>query len=647
MLETQVKHDHPYVQQIKLPFKLPTSLYGGMLVIWLLRPALQKRFPLHTNKLHVYLKFLAWCASVGRRQYALLRRIPAWDAELMQPIQLPELGKDAWGNTFTVGMYLIAICRAKYWAGQIHSNVKMRHRAARWYFRDGREMLGLSYSPKWQQKALQLNFKDPENFIAHLLLPKDRRQPGAESRIRENNRDIVLNWKQAQQGVPEILGRVSVPLAKKPSYLLGNFAPVDANGLAFIQHIMNRKPSIQQVGKVMAGVSVRTPEQRCDDLASLSASRKPWGVNLFGYARGELGIGEDVRMLARALAAASVPFCIVNVQPGADVSQADNSVEQWITDKPLYVVNLFCVTGIEMSRLVCEAGLEVIEGHYNIGLWPWELPVWPEAWAHAWNLVDELWGISHYTAKSYAKAPVPVIEMPLPVVLGKVAEKTRQNWKLPENAYLFVFSFDMNSTLSRKNPVATIRAFKKAFPDRTDDRVGLVLKVSHLDAAQRKWKEIYKLIKSDPRIYLISGELRRPDVLSLYQVCNCFVSLHRAEGFGRSLVEAQLLGLDLVTTGYSGNMNFCSENSTCLVDYEYVSLKKDEYFYGEGQVWADPDINHAAELMNMCFFQPDKDKKYKTNLFSLEFCGSKYRGRLELINSLISIEKNIIQGSVS
>jgi glycosyltransferase involved in cell wall biosynthesis len=326
--------------------------------------------------------------------------------------------------------------------------------------------------------------------------------------------------------------------------------------------------------------------------------RGPFGVNLVGYAKGELGIGEDVRMLALALEANGVPFCIVDVELGAHVSQMDRSVERWVSDRPRYPINLFCMTGIEQARYACEQGMEIFRGRYTIGLWPWELPEWPASCRYVFNVTDEIWGISAYTTHAYRGAPCPVYPMSLPVIAEPVGPETRTDFGLPTEAYLFLFAFDLHSTLARKNPEGVIRAFQQAFPQRRRDPVGLVIKASHTENAKgESWDQLKALVRSDPRIHLIENTLRKPGLLALYRCCDCFVSLHRAEGFGRSIAEALLLGLPVIATGFSGNLDYCREGQVDLVPYGMREVRRQEYFWGEGQHWAEPDLKHAAQSM--------------------------------------------------
>jgi hypothetical protein len=362
----------------------------------------------------------------------------------------------------------------------------------------------------------------------------------------------------------------------------------------------------------------------------------PFGVNLFGYAQGEIGIGEDVRLLALALKSQNIPFVIVNIKPGADVSQKDNSVDHWISKNACYAINIFCITGIEQVRYACEKGLAIFEARYNIGFWPWELPQWPASCTHAFGMVDEIWGISRYTANAYRRAQRPVYVMSLPVTIDNISTMSREAFRLPEEDYLFVFSFDFNSTLVRKNPIAVINAFHKAFPLGGSEKVGLVLKASHVNAMNKEWKKIQRLIHRDSRIHLIDTTLRRPEVLALYKCCDCYVSLHRAEGFGRGLAEALMLDLQLIATGFSGNIDFCTKERVGLVRYQRKEVGRMEYFHADGQNWADPDIDHVAELMQNIRSNP-RPLEPRTFEFSPATLGVRYAKRLDEIKQKLSL----------
>jgi glycosyltransferase involved in cell wall biosynthesis len=293
------------------------------------------------------------------------------------------------------------------------------------------------------------------------------------------------------------------------------------------------------------------------------------------------------------------------------------------------------MTGIEQARFICEGGLDILTGRYTIGLWPWELPDWPASGRYVFSVVDEIWGISSYTANAYRTAPCPVYAMSLPVIADPIGSETRADFGLPKDDYLFIYSFDFNSTLARKNPEAAIRAFRQAFPAGRKEKVGLVLKASHSgNAKDDAWDRIKSMVSADPRMHLIDETLRKATVLALYRCCDSFVSLHRAEGFGRGIAESLLLDMPVIVTGFSGNMDYCDDPSIGLVRYHLRELAKNEYFWGQGQHWAEPDIHHAAQLMREAAASGRKSLGRKFD-FSPATVGEHYARRLrELFHQL-------------
>ncbi|QEY52870.1 glycosyltransferase [Legionella longbeachae] len=614
-----------YKQPINLPFELPTRIYGCMLIIWLLRPHLQQKFPLHKNRPIDYLRFLAWCVLFGRSEYAILRELDKWDAELYAPIQLPRTKMDQWGGTFCVGIYLIGIARNGFSLAPMLSSPIIRNRVATWYWRGGRQTSYLIEIPQWQYDYLMHLFGSSQNFFRYLLKKKKYRKRNVIKCVYESNKDVL-------RGLPSQIQFDALSPKPPKISLLTQFSAFVLSGfwkkiMQLLPARITPPPSLAEISQVIRHINLNR------QTIVLNTSLYPFGVNLFGYANGELGIGEDVRMLAHALHEAQIPFCVVNIKPGKDVSQCDNTIDNWLSERPQYAINIFCMTGIEYTRLICEQGSIILNHRYNIGLWPWELPEWPESWHHAWNGIQEIWGISQFTSKAYHRAPVQVRTMPLPVQIDKISSHTRRDFRLPEDAYLFIFSFDFNSTLTRKNPAALIAAFIEAFPPEMTD-VGLVIKVHHARANDPQWQKIKRQILSDSRIHLVEQSLRKHEVLALYKCCNCFVSLHRSEGFGRSIAEAMLLNMEVITTGFSGNMDFCTQEKTELVDFKIRPLTSTEYFFSEGQRWAEPNVEHAAVLMRKVYnrhHHQSVSPSYDTTQFSTSYCGEQYKQRLKTI----------------
>ena len=568
-----------YTKPVSLPFKLPTRIYGAMLLVWHLSPGLQRKYCLHKFRPSDYIQFIAWCAFEGRSKYELLRQLPEWDQELQHNVVMSRKGCDLPVVLFLAGVFRKKCCHPLY-----IFNAKTMRVVSSWFDEEGMRRLGLSSSV-----CLGL-----ENVTTYKELFKPSEKTG----------DTIYRL--------------------LPMFMLKLFRNI---GLKY-----RSLPAEAELQTVTGLIDHRSMPKQTE------VSHLPFGVNLYGYARGELGIGEDVRLLARALNEVGVPFCIINVQPGQDVSQKDQSVTRWFSDSPVYAINIFCMTGIENARYVAENGTSGFIGRYTIGLWPWELPEWPKSWYHACGLVDEIWGISHYTSRSYGLTGVQVHTMPLAVTIDDVPTLQRSVFNLPENTYLFFFAFDYNSTMSRKNPEGLVEAFQLAFPVTSGASVALVIKVSHAKSQHKRWMRFVRRVKADSRIILIEKTFRKSELIGLYRCCDCLVSLHRAEGFGRLVAESLMLGKKVITTNFSGNMDYCNSENAGLVDVNMKFIKEREYFSGEGQRWAEPSLATASALMRQYYESGNYNDSGSNGMqgYTLQNAGKAYQKRLKTIFSVVS-----------
>lgn len=321
------------------------------------------------------------------------------------------------------------------------------------------------------------------------------------------------------------------------------------------------------------------------------------GINLVGYARAEMGVGESCRLAARALDVVGLPFGIINFEVGNPARATDFSWSHKETKNPYYNVNIFHINADQMPVAYASLGNEVFAERYNIGYWHWELPEFPDEWKESFKLVNEIWAPSRFIVDSLAvKSPVPVVRIPHGIQLSCPEGVGREQFNLPRNTFLFLSMYDTHSFHIRKNPDAVIKAFKKAFQP-FDATVGLVLKVNNSKSNPEEIKMLREQVAGYTNIYLIHETLSREYVNALINSIDCFVSLHRSEGFGLGPAEAMYLGRPVIGTNWSGNVDFMNAKNSCVVDYHLVHLGVDYGPYKSYQVWADPDIEHAANFM--------------------------------------------------
>ncbi|MEG4290734.1 glycosyltransferase [Microcoleus sp. C2C3] len=362
-----------------------------------------------------------------------------------------------------------------------------------------------------------------------------------------------------------------------------------------------------------------------------------FGINVAGFVKGEFGIGEGMRANLRSLEAARIPFAINNFHIDWHRNLDATYQEQDLAKHNPYPVNLVNFNPDGIATFLEGWGSQYLENRYNIGFWAWELPNFPPELQFGFNYFDEIWTFSNHAVEAIsAVSPIPVIKvMPSlvfpPVFLG------REALGLPKDKFIFLFMFDSLSTFERKNPRAVVEAFIQAFGKSNQD-VCLVIKFSNSQHYPRQRDEFKVLAAQYPSIHLIEGHLMREEVNALVYNCDCYVSLHRAEGFGLTMAEAMYWGKPTIATAYSSNIEFMNVGNSFLVKYDLVSISEDIGPYKKGNIWAAPDIEHAAALMHYVFHNYEQAKlvgaraaRETQSLLSPHAIGKRIRTRLENI----------------
>jgi glycosyltransferase involved in cell wall biosynthesis len=329
--------------------------------------------------------------------------------------------------------------------------------------------------------------------------------------------------------------------------------------------------------------------------AKKSAPVGTFGVNVFGYFRAEMGVGQSARNGIGALTSAGMQLALQNLY-AANHSELDTSIPIFSTSTP-YNTNLYFVNA-DQTRVV-RRGSQKSEGKHNIGFWTWELDELPREWDEAFDAYDEIWVPSSFCqATIAARAPVPVIRMPYCVKLSNGPRKTRQDLGIDPGRFVFLTVFDMRSGFERKNPLGAIRAFQEAFGGKGDCE--LIVKVNHTESSLEGIRHLRKAA-SGHLIRIIEETFRYEDVAALIGCCDCVVSMHRSEGFGMVLAEAMLMGKPVVATGYSGNLDFTTPNTAFLVSYTPRRVGPGNPPYPEHCWWADPCLKDAADQMRIVY----------------------------------------------
>jgi glycosyltransferase involved in cell wall biosynthesis len=185
-------------------------------------------------------------------------------------------------------------------------------------------------------------------------------------------------------------------------------------------------------------------------------------------------------------------------------------------------------------------------------------------------------------------------------------------------AYLFVGHWiqgDLGE--DRKNVGLLIKAFYETFKNKAN-KPALILKTSQVGSSYVDREEILKKIKlikktvnstNLPNIYLLHGEFTDEEMNEIYNhsKVKAMINITKGEGFGRPLLEFTLTKKPLITTGWSGHLDFLNPEFTTLIGGNLTNVHPsaaNQFILKEAQ-WFSPDPGQIG------FYLKDVFENYK------------------------------------
>ena len=324
----------------------------------------------------------------------------------------------------------------------------------------------------------------------------------------------------------------------------------------------------------------------------------PGGFNVVGYFSAELGVGEAGRRLADVVRCIGMPIQEVGVRTPLSREQHPNTRDIATTTK--YEHSILAVNADQTARVITSCGLNQHPRQRRIGFWFWELSTFPETYKTAFAHVSEVWCASEFTRDAVAAvSPIPVhhIHLPIPIPTSPTPYSKKQAG-LPEG-FVFLFTFDFNSVIKRKNPVDVLTSYTNAFGPY--DGARLVIKSINGHNQKAELAKLQHLVVSRPDVIIQDGYLSAGLVQAQIELSDCFISLHHSEGYGLNIAAAMAAGRPTIATGYSGNMTFTSAKYPYLVPYDLVPVGDNAHPYDPKAIWAQPDLPTASHHMRSVF----------------------------------------------
>lgn len=304
------------------------------------------------------------------------------------------------------------------------------------------------------------------------------------------------------------------------------------------------------------------------------------------------GYGQAARAYIHALHAAGVEISVTDLS--AHERQIKDPLVESLVGKPLREdFHLFhgipAVWAQKAFRL-----------HNAIAMTVWETDSMPTQWRNTLNHVLEVWLPCDFnTAVFQPKLAKPVFKLPHAVLPPRADPGyTEPRFRVRPTDFVFYSIFEWQD---RKSPSCQLQAYLKAFP--SDGEHILILKTNPgaTKDAQAALVEARRTTGSQARVEICCEAWSEAEVELLQRRGDCYVSLHRGEGWGYPLFEAACAGKPVVATAYSGPLEYLSAEAHQLVSYKLTSVNQRFAFYHPGMRWAEPDLDDAVRRLQWVY----------------------------------------------
>jgi glycosyltransferase involved in cell wall biosynthesis/SAM-dependent methyltransferase len=285
-----------------------------------------------------------------------------------------------------------------------------------------------------------------------------------------------------------------------------------------------------------------------------------------------------------------------------------------------------------------------------IAMTVWETDTMPEQWRNPLTHAIDVWLPCAFNIEVFNRGlRRTTFRLPHPAPLPRPTSDGDE-FGLAADDFVFYSIFEWQD---RKNPNGMIEAFLRAFP-RENDAV-LLLKSSSAAAAvaASTLAQLRAVTRSRGRVLLRCEAWSEAQIEALHRRGDCFVSVHRGEGWGYPLFEAASRGKPVIATAYGGPVDYLDPQRHWLVRNHPATVRQRYAYYHLSMNWAEPDIAHASEGMTWVHAHRDQARANATvvaqrigEAFSIEKIGAAAKTRLmELLAQTDPAKLHRLRGS--
>ena len=319
--------------------------------------------------------------------------------------------------------------------------------------------------------------------------------------------------------------------------------------------------------------------------------RRGPGLVYYGHVFDASGYGAAARAYIHALHAAHVDLQVVNLSGGAPAVR-DGLVESLVSREVVPDLRLF-------HGIPAVWAAEAFRHKHYIAMTVWETSMMPTQWRNVLRRALDVWLPCDFNLRVFEQGlGRSLMKLPHPVPPSAWETGDVSCLQLAPDDVVFYSVFEWQD---RKGPFEQMTAFLRAFTGA--DRAVLVLKTgsSSRNEADAALIRARAATRSDARVMVRAEAWSAESVAALHTRGDCYVSLHRGEGWGYPLFEAAVRGTPVVATAFGGPLEYLDRAHHRLVSYRTAPVRQRYAYYNGAMDWADPDVDDAARSLRWVY----------------------------------------------
>lgn len=320
------------------------------------------------------------------------------------------------------------------------------------------------------------------------------------------------------------------------------------------------------------------------------------GINIVGTLTGAVGTVVAANMVVEALYRNGVPLAaydLVSDRHGREgLVRAPIPVVEKIEDLP-YRFTLFLDVMPAVWRVLC-AHPKFFSSQRRAMIFYYELQAIPQDWRFMLSTFDVLFAPSNFVkdAISYSMHRESHLVPVVPFI-----DREPPPFAESGSPFRVLYSFDPLSAEDRKNPLAGINAFAHAFDGRDDAE--LLLRIWRTEKSLYAEHALADVQAMHPGIRIVQDDLSYEDNLAVNAASDCYLSLHRGEGLGLTILESMALHTSVIATNFGGATDFLDSDTGIPIPYILTEPATHHMLFtpemlGEQGYWAEADVSVAA-----------------------------------------------------